>query len=1063
MIALALLSFALNPADSHAQSYEEDLTQDLILIVIKKPYLLSDGVIALERNGRVYLPVVELAQIMDFFVEEDVGRDYVNGWYLDPANTFSIDAQRLEIIHKGEKSAISEDDVIVEDFGFNEIYLSTELLNSIWPVTMTVDYSTLKLSIETERKLPFELKLEREARQEKAGARGEQIQTVDPETLPQYPNPYRFSTHPVADIQLTTELGDDLTSKATFTGAHDVLGLSAQYNMSADYSDGRFRRPANPRLRFRRKDIHGDALAFDWTQLDAGDIALQQRSLVGTNASGRGIYVSNSRYSSDTAFDTRVIEGTGPPGWDIELYNNNQLIEFGTVDEDGEYRFEDVQLGFGANRIRVVLYGTQGQVREDVQNINVGSRQLRPGELEYNLGAVQENRDLIELSEDDTNNPTGMAYSAYVARGFNEHFSLFGSYSESPTKQGRREFASVGAYYSALGGVGQVEAFKALDGGTAFDMRYLTRIKDVSLTTRAAVYRDFESEEAGFGSTAKTLELEATASKVLRTPAGALGLRLDADYQRLKNGSTRTVANFSQSMGLGAVRLTNNITANANNDKLTNINGRLNSNIRVKKWQFRGAANYNIDPKFELTTVQGDARYQMDDKTNIGMNFSHALQSSLTSVGAQYARDMEDFIGSIRGDWNSDGDASVTLQLTTSLGPYGSNGDYMFSSERLTGKSPVRATVFLDRNNDGIYDEGDEPLPNASLLVGGSRGREKTDENGELLELNVPADRLVAVQLDSAKLEDPYYLSVSKGFGVAPRVGTMPEFFFPVIETGAVDGTLLRASNAQPLSGVELQLVDEGGNVVKEVSTAYDGYYTFEFVPPGTYTVRPHPKYAEEGVEIPPETVEISMDELFVFGTDLELDDAEPDDGVRDSDQTGPDAPQTPDDAPQGAGEMPAGEKEATAGQAATKDLQQASSSTGTGAIAPRSGTSGLSDRVDRVRIGEHPQKTRIVLDLSGAIQYSHTLMPEGTRIVIDLPQTAWDALAGWRGRAAPLLESYATEALSGGGTRLILTASQPVRIGYHGIVGPEKGAGKPAPKGKGHRLVMDIYPRLAR
>ena len=96
--------------------------------------------------------------------------------------------------------------------------------------------------------------------------------------------------------------------------------------------------------------------------------------------------------------------------------------------------------------------------------------------------------------------------------------------------------------------------------------------------------------------------------------------------------------------------------------------------------------------------------------------------------------------------------------------------------------------------------------------------------------------------------------------------------------------------------------------------------------------------------------------------------------------------------------------------------------------------------------------KTRLVLDLDGGIRYSHSLMPDGQTVVIDLPQVAWDALANWTAKSAPLLESYSTEALPGGGTRLTLRTSELVRIGYHGLIRPHEG--------KGHRFVMDLYPR---
>lgn len=53
-----------------------------------------------------------------------------------------------------------------------------------------------------------------------------------------------------------------------------------------------------------------------------------------------------------------------------------------------------------------------------------------------------------------------------------------------------------------------------------------------------------------------------------------------------------------------------------------------------------------------------------------------------------------------------------------------------------------------------------------------------------------------------------------------------------------------------------------------ETETAFDGYYTFEFVPPGNYTI-----LAEEssGVQIENGAASISSEDLFLYGKDLLL------------------------------------------------------------------------------------------------------------------------------------------------------------------------------------------------
>ncbi len=63
------------------------------------------------------------------------------------------------------------------------------------------------------------------------------------------------------------------------------------------------------------------------------------------------------------------------------------------------YVFDDVQLLYGENEIRVVLYGPQGQVRERREVLNVAQDNVPKGKTWYWLGANQPGRDIVTLEK----------------------------------------------------------------------------------------------------------------------------------------------------------------------------------------------------------------------------------------------------------------------------------------------------------------------------------------------------------------------------------------------------------------------------------------------------------------------------------------------------------------------------------------------------------------------------------------------------------------------------------------------------------------------------------------
>lgn len=102
------------------------------------------------------------------------------------------------------------------------------------------------------------------------------------------------------------------------------------------------------------------------------------------------------------------------------------------------------------------------------------------------------------------------------------------------------------------------------------------------------------------------------------------------------------------------------------------------------------------------------------------------------------------------------------------------------------------------------------------------------------------------------------------------------------------------------------------------------------------------------------------------------------------------------------------------------------------------------------LRVGAHPGKTRLVIDLNGPVTYKADLDNGEKLIVIEL------AKAAWRGAATQVLSSgmvasYSTQPLdNAGGTRLILALKRETSIISQSVLKPES-AGQP------YRLVLDL------
>ncbi len=851
--------------------------QELIFEVRMGAAIVTPAALVLEHQGQYFLPLVDIAESYEFVITDsdltDSGgaRGYAQGWYISEDNVFSVDRARREAYHKGQRIALQDSDFMDAPPGAKpDLYMRLEIFNQLWPeIAFRVDLPRMQLLAESDAHFPFMARRERNARQDMLNAH-KSAQEAPDKTLPYLSNPYGLISRPVLDVDSsTTWRGDDrkVVGQLSVSGVQDLMYMTADYGITLQREIDGFRRPDAFRFTLSRETMPDAPLPMGVERVALGDTRINYRDIISNGTGGRGLFFTTNKNEAHREFDAITVEGNGPPGWEVELYRNNELISFGFVDERGEYRFEDVKTQYGNNRMRVVLYGPQGQVREENSDYNFAQSMLRPWEHSVTGGVIDADRALIPLDKDKTQaKPKGLAQSLSGAYGINNHLTGFVTYNALPTTEGDRDYVSGGATFSTGGGYGQVEAFKEKAGGHAFDMRYLTELLGVRLNFVSSFFKDFESPHAGFGQSAKKQETEITALRSFRLPFGALGLQLSADRIRRVNDDTELRLGSRQTLSRGGFQLTHQTDTQLRNGDHDRSHGIIGAHMRIHKWRLRGGLHYSYFPDKDITATDAELRYQYNQDLTTAINIKHDFISDEISSDFQVGYDFKKFLGSVDTHWREEKGWEVILRASTSLGPYGTKGVYNMVSESQRRLSPVQAHTFLDRNLNNIFDEGDEPLAHARISVNNQLSRTQSDEDGYVVARQGDQPGLARITLVENSLEDPYHAPAQPGYSMALRPGSMPVVAFPVMETGAIDGTLYGAQESDPVQGIALQLVNESGAVVMATKVAYDGFYSFEFVRPGPYIVRADPALA---ISIAPQPVFVTADSLFASGIDL--------------------------------------------------------------------------------------------------------------------------------------------------------------------------------------------------
>ena len=104
---------------------------------------------------------------------------------------------------------------------------------------------------------------------------------------------------------------------------------------------------------------------------------------------------------------------------------------------------------------------------------------------------------------------------------------------------------------------------------------------------------------------------------------------------------------------------------------------------------------------------------------------------------------------------------------------------------------------------------------------------------------------------------------------------------------------------------------------------------------------------------------------------------------------------------------------------------------------------------VSAVRVGEHPDKTRFVMEFSEKPRYRVSILPDPFRVLIDLQEQVWKPRPGGLHERDGLISAMRFGLLVPGTSRVVLDVTAAVRVKSVFVI--------PAGKGYPHRFVVDL------
>jgi hypothetical protein len=827
----AQLAAAASTAAS-ARPWTADPETQFLLDVNIRQLRLGDGVRAYNTPEGTCVVLGDFLTTLDVPMKIDISAKKASGWAFRESNKIAIDYAAMTAAYGTSSEKIAPGTIRETPDGW---CVQTSALARWFAIGVKPVTAGSALMLQSDTKLPVELAMERQARAARIAPA-----KFDLGMLPQVRIPYRMWRSPALDFVVSGGVtyrakdGTRVDRQSSVYAAGEIARLSYDAQFSTDQKGI----PTNLRLRAYRSDpdahLLGPAKA---THFGFGDVEGFDSKLSGSSTYGRGAVITNRPLSAQSAFDHSRFEGDLPAGWEAELYRNDQLLGFSKASPDQRYAFEDVQLLYGENRIRIVLYGPQGQIRTREELINVGQDNAPPGKTWYWAGFNQPSRDLFTLHKppDGQNLPTAQATVA-LEHGLDDRTSVAALARMMLIDDQRVTFVE-GTVRRAIGpALIELGASRESNGGTAARAQLLGKFGSVNVNAEALLANDFHLHGGQIEKIRDySLGLDAPI-KLGRTvlPAHAdVHLRDSRDGSKQLDAAARLSANFERFNLAGGVRYRRQFLASGERTPGQTTVELIGSG-HIGDVRLRGTTDFDISPAGRFRTAELEAYWSASENVDWEGDLAYDAPSRRARAKISHIRRLNSMAVALTAEAATDGSVALGINLNFSLD---SRNGLSLSRRPLAQAGQVHALVYRDLNDNGVR-EPSEPLEKGALITAGTTTADRpTDGKGSVVVGGLAPFHAITVGIDQSSLADPMLVPKKALQVVVPRPGVPAEVEIGLVGGGDIEGALVK-SGGIGFEGVDLDLVDAAGKVVATCRTDFDGFFLFERVAYGNYTLR---------------------------------------------------------------------------------------------------------------------------------------------------------------------------------------------------------------------------------
>lgn len=760
---------------------------------------------ALYAGDQLYLPVVDMFNKLKIYVTHSMELDTVNGYLGNEGNIFDLNTVTRQFSFLDKTIQVSEEQYITT---YSDLFLPLSVYEKLFGFSFKFDFRTLTVQMQSDIELPIIklLRIERMRENLKALTGEVKVDTT-------IPRKYHVLNGAMVDWNLSMRQGSGMQPGYTLRVAAGAELFAGELNVNAHIGTGETFKIKNQAASWRF--IRNQSPIVKQIELGIVNVPLFSQA----TSSLLGMRLTNTPKAYRKSYGVYVLQKRSLPGWEVELYINNVLVDFTTADANGEFTF-NVPLIYGSSTVVLKHYGPWGEEKIEEQIINIPYIFVPKNKVEYQAYAGI------------TVDSSGYRFAqARVSYGLGRRATLSGGYETFEKNITSRHMPFINASgilfknillnYSLVYNAYQKASFLIrTKGNLSFegDYKYLFQDQDAELSTNRS--------EALFG-----INLPFKVKKI-----GA-GIKSSYRFNQTIAGDAHYIENnisvFYKRWNVGVV---SNISIW---QKLTSTLGVNLSLSLPKQWTFYAYSFADLK-----ATELKNLRFQVQKKfgryifTNATWNYSPPDEVSTFSLNVYF--DLKIFRSSIEGVYS---EKEFQAYQTFSGSTVFSNSrkpvaNYSFPNQ---GKGIIDVFVYLDINHNNKKDKNEPLIKEVSVSI--SKGLKVSTEKDSITRfISLEPYTQYILTLDKSGLQSISWIPAYTIIAVFPDPNQVKKIYFPVHPMGEIEGQVLfrnGANELQPVPKIVIEIKNSKGEVIGKTMTEYDGYFYYLGLKPGTYDVVP--------------------------------------------------------------------------------------------------------------------------------------------------------------------------------------------------------------------------------